>query len=51
MPLLVVVLLGGFVVNAVWCLMQNARNKTLGGLRATRRRRSSRTSFSRVSPG
>jgi L-rhamnose-H+ transport protein len=30
MPVLVVVLLGGFVVNAVWCLMQNMKNKTLG---------------------
>ena len=29
-PVLVVVLLGGFAVNAVWCLMQNAKNKTLG---------------------
>jgi L-rhamnose-H+ transport protein len=29
MPVLVVVLLGGFAVNAVWCLMQNAKNKTL----------------------
>lgn len=29
-PVLVVVLLGGFVVNAVWCLTQNAKNKTLG---------------------
>ncbi|HRR32776.1 MAG TPA: L-rhamnose/proton symporter RhaT [Kiritimatiellia bacterium] len=30
MPVLVVVLLGGFVVNAVWCLMQNIKNRTLG---------------------
>ena len=30
MPVLVVVLLGGFVVNAVWCLAQNAKNKTFG---------------------
>jgi len=30
MPVLVVVLLGGFVVNVVWCLMQNAKNKTMG---------------------
>ena len=30
MPVLVVVLLGGFAVNAVWCLMQNVKNKTLG---------------------
>lgn len=30
MPVLVVVLLGGFVVNGVWCLYLNARNKTLG---------------------
>jgi L-rhamnose-H+ transport protein len=29
-PVLVVVLLGGFVVNAVWCLTQNVKNKTLG---------------------
>jgi L-rhamnose-H+ transport protein len=27
-PVLVVVLLGGFLVNAVWCLAQNAKNKT-----------------------
>lgn len=27
-PVLVVVLLGGFVVNAVWCIVQNIRNKT-----------------------
>jgi len=30
MPVLVVVLLGGFVVNGVWCLSQNVKNKTLG---------------------
>ena len=30
MPVLVVVLMGGFAVNAVWCLMQNLKNKTLG---------------------
>ncbi|MEI7901957.1 MAG: L-rhamnose/proton symporter RhaT [bacterium] len=30
MPVLVVVLLGGFAVNTVWCLMQNVKNKTLG---------------------
>ena len=30
MPVLVVVLLGGFVVNALWCLFLNLRNKTLG---------------------
>jgi L-rhamnose-H+ transport protein len=30
MPVLVVVLLGGFVVNAIWCLYLNAKNKTLG---------------------
>ena len=30
MPVLVVVLLGGFAVNAVWCLMQNVKNRTLG---------------------
>jgi L-rhamnose-H+ transport protein len=30
MPVLVVVLLGGFVVNAAWCLILNARNKTGG---------------------
>ena len=30
MPVLVVVLMGGFVVNAVWCLTQNVKNKTLG---------------------
>jgi L-rhamnose-H+ transport protein len=30
MPVLVVVLLGGFVVNAVWCLQQNVKNRTLG---------------------
>jgi len=29
-PVLVVVLLGGFAVNAVWCLWQNAKNKTGG---------------------
>ncbi|MDX9866907.1 MAG: L-rhamnose/proton symporter RhaT [Kiritimatiellia bacterium] len=28
MPVLVVVLFGGFLVNAVWCLAQNARNRT-----------------------
>ncbi|MCL1920433.1 MAG: rhamnose/proton symporter RhaT [Kiritimatiellaeota bacterium] len=28
MPVLVVVLLGGFLVNVVWCLAQNARNGT-----------------------
>jgi len=30
MPVLVVVLLGGFVVNVMWCLAQNVKNKTLG---------------------
>ena len=29
-PVLVVVLLGGFLVNAAWCLAQNAKNKTSG---------------------
>lgn len=29
MPVLVVVLLGGFLVNVVWCLQQNMKNKTL----------------------
>lgn len=29
-PVLVVVLLGGFAVNASWCLFLNAKNKTLG---------------------
>lgn len=30
MPVLVVVLLGGFVVNAGWCLILNIKNKTTG---------------------
>lgn len=30
MPVLLVVLLGGFVVNAAWCLSQNVKNRTLG---------------------
>jgi len=30
MPVLVVVLWGGFAVNAAWCLWQNAKNKTCG---------------------
>ena len=30
MPVLVVVLWGGFVVNAAWCLWQNAKNKSFG---------------------
>ena len=30
MPVLVVVLLGGFVVNGVWCLFLNLKNKTTG---------------------
>jgi L-rhamnose-H+ transport protein len=30
MPVLVVVLLGGFTVNAIWCLFLNAKNKTFG---------------------
>jgi L-rhamnose-H+ transport protein len=30
MPVLVVVLAGGFLVNFVWCLILNARNKTAG---------------------
>jgi L-rhamnose-H+ transport protein len=29
-PVLVVVLLGGFVVNALWCLFLNIKNKTTG---------------------
>lgn len=29
MPVLVVVLLGGFIVNGVWCLLLNFRNRTL----------------------
>ncbi len=30
MPVLVVVLLGGLTVNALWCLFLNVKNKTLG---------------------
>lgn len=30
MPVLVVVLAGGFVVNGLWCLFLNAKNKTYG---------------------
>ena len=30
MPVLVVVLLGGFIVNAGWCIVLNIRNKTAG---------------------
>ena len=30
MPVLVVVLAGGFVVNGLWCLFLNAKNKTFG---------------------
>jgi L-rhamnose-H+ transport protein len=30
MPVLVIVLLGGFAVNFLWCLLLNARNKTFG---------------------
>jgi L-rhamnose-H+ transport protein len=30
MPVVVVVLLGGFAVNGVWCLLLNAKNKTAG---------------------
>jgi L-rhamnose-H+ transport protein len=30
MPVLVVVLLGGFTINAGWCLFLNAKNKTMG---------------------
>ena len=30
MPVLVVVLWGGLVVNAAWCLWQNAKNRTFG---------------------
>ena len=30
MPVLVTVLWGGFVVNALWCLWQNAKNKSFG---------------------
>ncbi|MDD4019047.1 MAG: L-rhamnose/proton symporter RhaT [Kiritimatiellae bacterium] len=30
MPVLLLVLLGGFVVNAAWCLSQNVKNRTLG---------------------
>ena len=30
MPVLVVVLFGGFVVNALWCLFLNVKNKTTG---------------------
>ena len=30
MPVLVVVLWGGFAVNALWCLWQNAKNKSFG---------------------
>jgi L-rhamnose-H+ transport protein len=30
MPVLVVVLLGGFVINATWCLFLNLKNKTIG---------------------
>jgi len=30
MPVLVVVLFGGFIVNATWCILLNLRNKTVG---------------------
>ena len=30
MPVLVVVLLGGFTINALWCLFLNVKNKTTG---------------------
>jgi L-rhamnose-H+ transport protein len=30
MPVLVVVLFGGFLVNSIWCLLLNVKNKTLG---------------------
>jgi len=30
MPVLVIVLLGGFIVNAGWCLILNVRNRTAG---------------------
>jgi len=30
MPVLVVVLLGGFLVNGAWCILLNVRNKTAG---------------------
>lgn len=30
MPVLVVVLWGGFAVNAIWCLVMNAKNKSFG---------------------
>ena len=30
MPVLVVVLWGGFIVNAAWCFWQNAKNRTFG---------------------
>ncbi len=30
MPVLVIVLLGGFTINFLWCLMLNLRNKTTG---------------------
>ena len=30
MPVLVVVLWGGFAVNVIWCLWQNAKNKSFG---------------------
>ena len=33
MPVLVVVLWGGFAVNAAWCLWQNAKNGTFGDYR------------------
>ena len=36
MPVLVVVLWGGFAVNAAWCLWQNAKNKSFGDYLPTR---------------
>jgi len=30
MPVLVIVLLGGFTINFLWCLMLNLKNKTVG---------------------
>ena len=32
-PVLIVVLIGGFVVNAIWCLWQNKKNKTFADYR------------------
>ena len=51
MPVVVVVLCGGFVVNGLWCLFLNVKNKTIGDYVEIRLRRCCQPVLCRDWPG